>query len=149
MFQRNACSNNCFSAATTGSSVLQSKVNAKFMIFIVFESHDKTCSKIEKTWFLLVNQVTKKQLSEWKKSSSHSVEVLSKKGFLKNFAKFIRKHRQWTFFSLEVQVSGVFMWILQNFKNTFLQNKSERLLLKPCLFEFNWTISWILIWWCW
>ena len=33
-------SNNCFP-------------NAKF-IFITFESCDKTCSKIEKTWFLLV-----------------------------------------------------------------------------------------------
>ena len=40
----------------------QSKVNAK--IFITFESHDKTCSRIEKTWFLLVNWVAKKQLSE-------------------------------------------------------------------------------------
>ena len=29
------------------------------MIFIKFESRDKTCSKIEKTWFLLVNQVAK------------------------------------------------------------------------------------------
>ena len=48
-------------AATTGSSVLQSKVNAKFMIFITFESRDKTCSKIEKTWFLLVKWVAKKK----------------------------------------------------------------------------------------
>ena len=28
--------------------------NAKFIRFITFESLDKTCSKIEKTWFLLV-----------------------------------------------------------------------------------------------
>ena len=47
-------------AATTESSVLQSKVNAKFMIFITFESRDKTCSKIEKTWFLLVKWVAKR-----------------------------------------------------------------------------------------
>ena len=83
MSQRNACSNNCFPAATTGSSILQSKVNAKFMIFIKFESRDKTCSKIEQTWFLLVNQVAKKQLSEWKKSSSSRPDVFCTKGFLK------------------------------------------------------------------
>ena len=29
------------------------------MIFITFESRDKTCSKIEKPWFLLVQWVTK------------------------------------------------------------------------------------------
>ena len=28
-------------------------------IFITFESRDKTCSKIEKPWFLLVQWVTK------------------------------------------------------------------------------------------
>ena len=28
--------------------------NAKFMIFINFESCDKTCSEIEKIWFLLI-----------------------------------------------------------------------------------------------
>ena len=53
-----------FPVATTGSSVLQSKVNAKFMIFITFESPDKTCSRIEKSWFPLVNWVAEKQLSE-------------------------------------------------------------------------------------
>ena len=83
MSQRNAYSNHCFPAATTGSSILQSKVNAKFMIFIKFKSRDKTCSKIEKTWFLLINQIAKKQLSEWKKSSSSRPEVFCKKGFLK------------------------------------------------------------------
>ena len=31
----------------------------KFVIFITFESRDKTCSKIEKTWFLLVHWVAK------------------------------------------------------------------------------------------
>ena len=31
----------------------------KLVIFITFESRDKTCSKIEKTWSLLVHWVTK------------------------------------------------------------------------------------------
>ena len=32
----------------------------KFVIFTTLESPDKTCPKIEKTWFLLVHWVTKK-----------------------------------------------------------------------------------------
>ena len=44
---RNVCSH----AAATRSF--------KFMIFITFENRDKTCSKIEKNWFLLVHRVTK------------------------------------------------------------------------------------------
>ena len=31
----------------------------KFVIFITFESRDTTCSKIEKTWLLLVHWVAK------------------------------------------------------------------------------------------
>ena len=31
----------------------------KFVIFITFESRDKTCSKIEKNWFQLVRWVAK------------------------------------------------------------------------------------------
>ena len=30
-----------------------------FMIFITFKTHDKTCSKIEKAWFLLLQWVAK------------------------------------------------------------------------------------------
>ena len=35
----------------------------KFVIFITLESHDKTCSKIEKTWFLLAEYNLEFQVS--------------------------------------------------------------------------------------
>ena len=89
------------------------------MILITFESRDKTCSKLEKTWFLLVNRVAKKQLSEWKKTSTSRGRCSVKKGS-KKFRKIHKKAPAMEFFLLEVQVSGVFMWILQNFKNTSL-----------------------------
>ena len=35
------------------------EIAVQFMIFIAFETRDKTCSKIKKAWFLLVQWVAK------------------------------------------------------------------------------------------
>ena len=60
-------------------------------------------------------------LSEWKNPEAAVRGCLLKKGSwkLENFAKFTGKHLHWSLSLLELQVSGVFNWILQNFKNTY------------------------------
>ena len=55
-----------------------------FMIVITFESCNKTCSKIENTWF---------QLFQKKKYSSSRPKV-----FRKKFAEFAGKHLGWSLF---------------------------------------------------
>ena len=56
-------------------------------------------------------------MNEKKITSCHR-EVLCKR-VLTKFAKFTGKHLHWSLFLLELQISGVFMWILQNFRSTF------------------------------
>ena len=57
------------------------------MIFITFESRDKTCSKIEKSWLLLVHWLTKTVKQKQKKSTSGRPEVFCKKQVLKQIYK--------------------------------------------------------------
>ena len=40
-------------------TVFDIEIAIQFMIFITFETRDKTCSKIKKVWFLLVQWVAK------------------------------------------------------------------------------------------
>ena len=54
----------------------------KLVIFIIFENSDKTCSKIEKTWFLLVHWVAKNNLVN-EKYPEAVVRRCCQKGFLK------------------------------------------------------------------
>ena len=56
-----------------------------------FDTRDKTCSKIERTWFLLVHWGTKASKT-FEKSRSSCPEVFCTKG-VKTFAKFAGKHR--------------------------------------------------------
>ena len=56
----------------------------KVMLFMTFESRDKTFSKIQKAWFQLVHWTAKIRSSR--------PEVFRKKVMLKNFVKFSGKH---------------------------------------------------------
>ena len=69
----------------------------KFVIFIMFEIRDKTCSKIEKNLVSISSLGGKRQLSEWKKFRSSRPELYCQKGFLKNLQN-----------SLESTCTGVF-----------------------------------------
>ena len=114
----------------------------KFMIFITFKSHDKTCPKIEQKWFLLVHRVEKN--SKMNKTIEKRPEVFCKKGIFKNFAKFTGKHLCWRLFKKELQVlslyqsigtifshtKGLFCYFIfirkyQNTKRQFLQNRNH------------------------
>ena len=69
----------------------------KFVIFIMFESRNKLCSKIEKACFLLVHWVAKNNSANENIQKKSSGGVLSK-WILKNFAKFTGKHLHWSLF---------------------------------------------------
>ena len=61
------------------------------MIFITFERHDKTRSKIEKIWFQLVHWMAKKKTEKQMKKSEIVVQSRSaKKEFFKIHAKHLR-----------------------------------------------------------
>ena len=63
-------------------------------------------------------------MNEKKITSCHR-DVLCKR-VLTKFAKFTGKHLHWSIFLLELQISGVFMWILQNFRSTFFVKQKWR-----------------------
>ena len=67
-------------------------------------SSDKACSKIEKTWFLLVHWVTRKTVKQMKNSRSICPEAPCKEGVLENFAKFIGKQLRGSLFLTELQI---------------------------------------------
>ena len=91
----------------------------------LFVSHKEVkCSKIEKTWFLLVHLVVKSSKNWMKKSRSSHQEVFWKNRILKNFAKLTWKHLLWSLFLTEYRIkfiktdsrtSGASIKILQNF----------------------------------
>ena len=71
----------------------------------MFETHDRTCSKIEKTWFLLVPWMGK-TVKCMKKIQAVVQRCSVKKRILKNLAKFTGKQ---LCCSLSLTVKGVFM----------------------------------------
>ena len=60
------------------------------MIFITFERHDKTRSKIEKIWFQLVHWMAKKTVKQMKKSEIVVQSRSAKKEFFKIHTKHLR-----------------------------------------------------------
>ena len=80
---------------------------------MMFESRDKTRSKIGKNLLSVSSLSSIKQLSEWKKIQN-SRPVL----FCKKFSKSTGKHLHWSLSLLESQ-----MWILRNFYEHFCKAK--------------------------
>ena len=105
----------------------------KFVIFITFESRDKTCSKIEKTWFQLVYWVAKNSLVNEKKSRSSRPEVFYQKGFLKNSQNSQENTCTGVFFISVADLSCFRVNSAKFLRAPILQNKSERLLYKTVL----------------
>ena len=65
-----------------------------------------------------------------------------KKGVLRNFSKFIEKHLcQSLFFKKRDSGTGVFLWICEIFKTTFLQSTSGRLLLNSLILILKYPFS--------
>ena len=102
-------------------SQVQSKFcKVKFVIFIMFESCDKTCSKIEKTWFLLVHWVANSSENE-KNPEAVVQRCFCQKGFLK-----ILQNSQ------ENTCTGVF-FIRVTDLSLFCKIKVNCSFIKPCL----------------
>ena len=82
-------------------------MNAKISVFVI-------C--VESIIYLLsynLHDCTFKR--KWQKQPP---EVFYKKAVLKNFAIFTGKQLRWSFYLIKVGGTVVFLWILQNFKNT-------------------------------
>ena len=91
-------------------------------------SRVRTCAESELTDFIewssaVVITTTPQHHNQWVenplkwmiKSRRSRPNVFCKKEVLKNFAKSTGKHMHWNLFLIELKVSGVFMWIFQNF----------------------------------
>ena len=83
-----------------------------------------------------------------KKSRGSRAEMLCKKVILRKIAKFSGKHLHCSLVLSELQIWGVFMWFLRYFQeHLFYKKLINGWFWKPCLFELNWRIYPILIWW--
>ena len=101
----------------------------KFMILIMFERRDKTCSNVEKTWFLLVHQVERN-------SKTNEKAVVKWCSVKKEFKKFRQIHlRTSAFFNRATGQSGKFCEILKD--NYSVKHFRTAPFEKSCLFEFN------------
>ena len=70
----------------------------------MFGRRDKTCSRVEKAWFLFVHWVAKNSKTNEKIQKQSCREVFCKKGVVKNIAKLTGKHLRWSLFLTELQV---------------------------------------------
>ena len=78
-------------------------------------------------------------------SKTVAPRVCCKKALLKIFTTFTRKNLYWSLFLIwdyRDSSTGVFLWILQNFKNTYFC----RAYRNCCFWNVTWLVSWKSLW---